>query len=56
MSSPAFHRRYTYSEYVALEEHANVRHELFDGQIYAMAGGTPEVADVYRDALAGSRA
>jgi len=40
------HHRYTYSEYVALEEHANVRHEFFDGEIYAMAGGTPEHAAI----------
>jgi Uma2 family endonuclease len=44
MSSPARHHRYTYSEYLALERHANVRHEFFDGEIYAMAGGTPEHA------------
>ena len=25
-----------------LEEYSNVRHEYLDGQIYAMAGGTPE--------------
>ncbi len=44
MSSLARHRRYTYSEYLALEAHANVRHEFFEGEIYAMAGGTPEHA------------
>jgi len=32
--------RYTYSEYLAFERGANVRHEFFDGEIYAMAGGT----------------
>jgi Uma2 family endonuclease len=36
------HRRYTIQEFVRLEEYSNVRHEYFDGQIYAMAGGTPE--------------
>src|SRR6187397_314808 len=46
MPSPARHHRYTYGEYVALEEHANVRHEFFDGEIYAMAGGTPEHAAI----------
>jgi Uma2 family endonuclease len=44
MSSPARRQRYTYREYLALERHANVRHEFFDGHIYAMAGGTPEHA------------
>jgi Uma2 family endonuclease len=35
-------RRYSIREYVRLEEYSNVRHEFADGQIYAMAGGTPE--------------
>jgi len=48
MLSSARHHRYTYSEYLALEEHANVRHEFFDGEIYAMTGGTPELLlDLY---------
>lgn len=38
--------RYTYREYLALEDGANVRHEFFDGEIYAMAGGTPEHAAI----------
>jgi len=36
------HRRYTIGDFVRLEEYSNVRHEFLDGQIYAMAGGTPE--------------
>lgn len=40
------HHRYTYREYVALEEHANTRHEFLGGEIYAMAGGTPEHAAI----------
>jgi len=39
--SSARHHRYTYQEYLAFERSANVRHEFFDGEIYAMAGGTP---------------
>ena len=35
---------YTYAEYLALEATSNVKHEYLDGQIYAMAGGTPEHA------------
>jgi Uma2 family endonuclease len=43
MSAPALpHRRYTIAEYVQLEAYSNVRHEYLDGQIYAMAGGSPE--------------
>jgi Uma2 family endonuclease len=34
----------TYADYLALEASSNVRHEFLDGQIYAMAGGTPEHA------------
>jgi Uma2 family endonuclease len=41
-TTPAAHARYTLEEYVRLEEYSNVRHEFLDGQIYAMAGGTPE--------------
>jgi Uma2 family endonuclease len=36
--------RYTYAEYLALETSSNVKHEFLGGQIYAMAGGTPEHA------------
>jgi Uma2 family endonuclease len=38
----ASHRRYTIQEYLRLEAYSNVRHEYVHGQIYAMAGGTPE--------------
>ena len=33
-------RRYTIEEYLALEEKSEVRHEYYNGEIYAMAGGT----------------
>lgn len=35
---------YTYAEFRSLEEASNVKHEFYRGQIYAMAGGTPEHA------------
>jgi Uma2 family endonuclease len=44
MSSPAHRIRYSWSDYLALEEASNVKHEFLDGQIYGMAGGTPEHA------------
>jgi Uma2 family endonuclease len=44
MALPAPLHRYPYREYVALEEHSPVRHEFVAGEIYAMAGGTPEHA------------
>jgi Uma2 family endonuclease len=40
---------YTHAEYLALEEESSVRHEFLDGEIYAMAGGSPDPA-----ALAGA--
>ncbi len=38
--------RYTYREYLAFENSANVRHEFLDGEIYAMAGSTREHAAI----------
>jgi Uma2 family endonuclease len=34
--------RYTYADYVALEESSPTKHEYFQGEIYAMAGGSEE--------------
>ncbi|UOQ98947.1 Uma2 family endonuclease [Hymenobacter sp. 5317J-9] len=34
------HRLYTPDEYFALEQQSEVRHEYFDGEVFAMAGGT----------------
>jgi Uma2 family endonuclease len=36
--------RYTYQDYVWLEEESSTRHEFLAGEIVAMAGGTPEHA------------
>jgi Uma2 family endonuclease len=44
MAAPGHRLNYTYDEYLALEASSNVKHEFLDGQIYAMAGGTPELA------------
>src|SRR5438045_8008332 len=44
MSAPLHQINYSYSEYLALEASSNVKHEFLAGQIYAMAGGTPEHA------------
>lgn len=48
----AAHRRYTIQDFVRLEEYSNVRHEYLDGQIYAMAGGTPEHGTYAANAIA----
>ena len=42
--SAATRPRYTLEEYVRLEEYANSKHEYLEGQVWAMAGGTPEHA------------
>jgi Uma2 family endonuclease len=44
MTVPRRQVPYSYAEYVAFEASSNVKHEYLDGQIYAMAGGTPEHA------------
>ena len=44
MAATAHVVRCTWQEYLALEAVSNVKHEYLDGQIYAMAGGSPEHA------------
>ena len=44
MTEPIRLHRYTFAEYLAIEEIARVKHEYLGGEIYAMAGGTPEHA------------
>lgn len=44
MTSPAHHIQYSWEDYLALEASSNVKHEFLAGQIYGMAGGTPEHA------------
>jgi Uma2 family endonuclease len=44
VSPVARHVHHTYGEYLALEEESSTRHEYLDGEIYAMAGGTPDHA------------
>ncbi len=38
------HHRYTWSDYLEYEDFSSEKHEYLDGEIYAMAGGTPEHA------------
>jgi Uma2 family endonuclease len=39
---PSRLHRYTYADYVALEQTSSTKHEFLDGEIYAMAGGSEE--------------
>lgn len=42
----AAHRRFAFEEYLLLEEDSRTKHEFMDGQVWAMAGGSPEHAAV----------
>lgn len=44
MSGAARRLHHTYAEYVSLEQASPIRHEFLGGEIYAMAGGTPDHA------------
>jgi Uma2 family endonuclease len=44
MSLPARHNRHSLEEYVNFEAHSGAKHEYWCGEIYAMAGGTPDDA------------
>jgi len=44
MATPATLHRYSFADYLALEEASNTKHEFLSGEIYGMAGGTPEHA------------
>src|SRR5262245_43553792 len=42
MSEAARKLTHTFAEYLALEARSDIRHEFVNGEIFAMAGGTPE--------------
>jgi Uma2 family endonuclease len=44
MSTTSRRLHYSYQEYLALEDQSPIRHEYLDGEIYAMAGGSPDHA------------
>lgn len=45
-------QRFTFGEYAELEETSTVRHEFLDGQVWAMAGGSPEHAAIAANVVA----
>ncbi|HUG52980.1 MAG TPA: Uma2 family endonuclease [Vicinamibacteria bacterium] len=44
MSGTPRRLHYSHAEYIALEDESPIRHEYLDGEIYAMAGGSPDHA------------
>ncbi|HKY34579.1 MAG TPA: Uma2 family endonuclease [Polyangiaceae bacterium] len=42
----AAHHRFTFDEYLRMEQDSGTKHEFIAGQVYAMSGGTPEHAGV----------
>jgi Uma2 family endonuclease len=42
----AARQRFSFDDYLALEEVAGVKHEFLDGQVWAMAGGSPDHAAI----------
>jgi Uma2 family endonuclease len=44
MATAVPHHRHSFADYLDIEEMSVVKHEYLDGEIYAMAGGTPEHA------------
>ena len=42
-------RRYTVEEYFALEETSNVRHEFFEGEVFAMSGASSAHNDIIQN-------
>lgn len=52
MVEPARRPRYDFREYVRVEHGSTVKHEYLDGEIFAMAGGTPEHAAIAANVIA----
>jgi Uma2 family endonuclease len=53
MSFPQAQIRYTEEQYLSIEREADERHEYLDGQIYAMAGESPEHGAICTNLTAG---
>ena len=53
MTAAAPRHHYTFDDYMRVEEVSTVKHEFFDGEIYAMAGGTILHAALSASTMAG---
>ncbi len=52
MTESARRPRYSFREYLMVEQGSTIKHEFLDGEIYAMAGGTPEHAAIAANVIA----
>jgi len=46
------HHRFTFDDYLRVEEDSVIRHEFLDGRIWAIVGGTPEHARICANVIA----
>ena len=46
------HHRFSFEEYLRLEEENSARHEFLEGQVWAMSGGSPDHAAIGAKVLA----
>ena len=51
MTQPA-RQRFSFTDYVLLEDMSVVKHEFLEGEVWAMAGGTPEHAAIAGNVIA----
>ncbi len=56
MSLPVQQHRYTIEEYLRIENDSSDRHEYFDGEVIAMAGGTPQHSLIISNIIGETRA
>jgi Uma2 family endonuclease len=47
----AARQRFTFADYLILEESSSVKHEFLDGHVWAMAGGTPDHGAIAADVI-----
>jgi Uma2 family endonuclease len=50
--SQAAHHKFSFLDYLRVEDDSGIKHEFFDGQVWAMAGGSPEHAAVAANVIA----